>query len=221
MLKWIIFDAMGVVFTVGDDTNDLLIPFIQENNPHISRETINAIYLRASLGQISSRQFWNEVGLYEYPQIETTYLDSRLTLDPSFKSTAKSLTKQFCLGLLSNDVSEWSVYLRKRHNLDSFVTVVISGDVGCRKPDPQIFKCFLNSAAAKARECVFVDDRCKNLIVAKRLGMQTIHFVRDKIEESDFAPDGRISCFSELEPAVWSLCQQPLSPGKKMRVGQP
>jgi HAD superfamily hydrolase (TIGR01509 family) len=208
MLKWIIFDVMGVIFTVGDDTNDLLVPFIQESNPHISRETINAVYLRASLGQISSRQFWNEVGLYEYPQIEKTYLDSQLTLDRSFKSMAKRVKKRFRLGLLSNDVSEWSVYLRKRHHLDCFATVVISGDVGFRKPDPQIYKCFLNSAAAKGRECVFVDDRCRNLIAAKKLGMKTIQFIRGKIEESDFVPDGRIASFPDLEKVILSFCQQ-------------
>lgn len=28
MISWIIFDAMGVVYEEGDDTNNLLIPFI-------------------------------------------------------------------------------------------------------------------------------------------------------------------------------------------------
>lgn len=51
---------MGVVFTVGDDTNDLLVPFIQERNKRISKENINEIYLRVRLGQITSCQFWQE-----------------------------------------------------------------------------------------------------------------------------------------------------------------
>lgn len=29
MIKNIFFDVMGVVFVVGDDTNELLVPFIQ------------------------------------------------------------------------------------------------------------------------------------------------------------------------------------------------
>ena len=28
--KWIIFDAMGVIFEVANDVNDLLIPFLQK-----------------------------------------------------------------------------------------------------------------------------------------------------------------------------------------------
>ena len=31
--KWILFDAMGVIFKVGDDTNDLLVPYVQKINP--------------------------------------------------------------------------------------------------------------------------------------------------------------------------------------------
>jgi hypothetical protein len=30
--KWVILNAMGVIFEVGDDTNDLLVPHIQKRN---------------------------------------------------------------------------------------------------------------------------------------------------------------------------------------------
>lgn len=81
---------MGVLFVVGDDTNELLVPFVQERNPAISREQVNACYLRASLGEIDPGQFWREVGLGDvYPKVEETYLDShslaaRMTM-PTFQ----------------------------------------------------------------------------------------------------------------------------------------
>jgi len=43
MDRWIIFDAMGVIFEVGDDTNELLVPFVQERNREITREAIKAV----------------------------------------------------------------------------------------------------------------------------------------------------------------------------------
>lgn len=206
MIRWIIFDAMGVVFTVGDDTNDLLIPFIQEHNKRISRETINEIYLRASLGQITSCQFWQEVGLgAQYPKIETVYLDTQLILDDGFIPVARAMSKHYSLALLSNDVSEWSVYLRNKFALDFLDVAVISGDIHCRKPDLNIYKRFLKEAGAQAGECVFIDDRCKNLAVAKSIGMRTIHFLRQ--EEFDFEPDARIAHFNELEHALEKICQ--------------
>jgi len=47
--KWVILDVMGVIFEVGDDTNDLLVPYIQKMNDMISAEKINKMYLKASL----------------------------------------------------------------------------------------------------------------------------------------------------------------------------
>ena len=110
--KWIIFDAMGVIFEVGDDTNDLLVPYIQKRNDLISAEIINEMYLKASLGEISSFDFWKELGFYsEYPEIEREYLDTCLTIDPDFIETARTLLKKYYLAILSNDVKEWSTYL--------------------------------------------------------------------------------------------------------------
>lgn len=77
-MKWIVFDAMGVVFEVSDDTNDLLVPFVRERGGCESRERINELYRQASLGQMTSAQFWREISLGdEYPGIETEYLDTR------------------------------------------------------------------------------------------------------------------------------------------------
>lgn len=49
-LKWIIFDAMGVLFTVGDDTQDLLIPYLRDKNCSLPDQAIKQVYLKASLG---------------------------------------------------------------------------------------------------------------------------------------------------------------------------
>ena len=204
MIKWIIFDAMGVVFTEG---NSILIPFIQERNP-ISKDVIYSEYKRASLGEISPKEFWGNVGLgWEYPQIENRYLDSRTDLDIGFIPVGRSLSKKYGIGLLSNDISEWSAYLRKKFSLDFFDVVVISGDVYCRKPDTQIFAHFLKDAKAHTEECIFIDDRSINLMTAQSIGMKTIYFFRRE-EKSDFVPDERITSFDQLEDAIERICQK-------------
>jgi HAD superfamily hydrolase (TIGR01509 family) len=209
MIKWVMFDVMGVVFTVGDDTNDLLVPFIWERNAGISREAINEIYIRASLGQVTSRQLWDEVGLgRDYPQVERAYLDTRLTIDDGFLPAARRLSGRHSIGLLSNDVSEWSAYMRAKHSMDFLAGVTISGDVGIRKPDAGIYERFLRDAGARARECVFIDDRCKNLAAAAALGFRTIRFARQP-EESDFVPDATVTGFAEIEPAIEEIERRP------------
>lgn len=201
MIKWIVFDAMGVIFTEGEDVYNLLIPFIQERNP-MSKDEIYAIYRKANLGEISSREFWEDVGLgHEYPQIETRYLDSKSDLDTDFVPVARVLSKKYGIGLLSNDISEWSTYLRNKFSINFFDVVVVSGDVHFRKPDLQIFYRFLKDANTRTEECIFIDDRINNLITAQSIGMKTIHFTRID-EKSDFVPDGRITSFGQLEDAI-------------------
>lgn len=52
-----------------------------------------------------------------------------------------------------------------------FDAVVISGEVGLRKPEPEIFTLALRRIGLPARECVFVDDLPHNVEAATRLGM--------------------------------------------------
>jgi FMN phosphatase YigB (HAD superfamily) len=114
------------------------------------------------------------------------------------------LAGRFSLGLLSNDLSEWSAYLRARHSMDFLDAVTISGDVGCRKPAPEIYRRFLSDAGARAQECVFVDDRCKNLSAAAAAGIKTIRFA-SQAEESAFVPDAVVESFGQLERAVAAI----------------
>ena len=212
MIKWIIFDAMGVVFTESDDVRNILIPFVQERSP-ISKDEIYTVYRRANLGEINPREFWKYVGLgYKYPEIETMYLDSRSDLDSGFVPTARALSKKYSIGMLSNDIREWSAYLRNKFSINFFDVVVVSSDVYCRKPDPPIFAHFLKNAKAHAEECILIDDRSKNLATAQAIGMKTIHFTRIKEksedEKYDFVPDGRIISFEQLEDTIERIRRQ-------------
>ena len=52
-----------------------------------------------------------------------------------------------------------------------FDVVVISGEVGIRKPDPAIFDLTVERLGVQAQQCVFVDDLDKNIAVAEAAGM--------------------------------------------------
>lgn len=189
MKKWVFFDVMGVIFIVGDDTNDLLVPFVQEINQNISVEKINKAYIEASLGNISSRDFWLSMEINNnYEATEKKYLDNKLKLDRCILSVFKELFSRYNIGLISNDVSEWSSYLREKYDLNKYLNFsVISGDVKCRKPQKQIYEYALKQAKCSPKECVFIDDRLKNLYPALELGMNVIKFNRD--EEDDYSLD--------------------------------
>jgi len=44
------------------------------------------------------------------------------------------------------------------------------------KPDPAIYKLLLDRIHRPPDQCLFIDDSERNILVADRLGFQTIHF---------------------------------------------
>lgn len=197
--KWLILDAMGVIFELGRDLYELLIPFVWSKNIEISDNLMIEIYLKASKGLIKSSEIWNQLGFGDkYPQIEKEYLDTQLIIDPEFLELMSDFKKEYSMALLSNDVKEWSHYLRQKFGLnDIFNEVIISGEVGLRKPDEKIYKLLLERINAPPSNCVFVDDNLNNLRSASRLGIKTIRFVRSR-SKTPFCSEFEISSFKEL-----------------------
>ncbi|MGP3955387.1 HAD family hydrolase [Nonomuraea sp. 3N208] len=56
-----------------------------------------------------------------------------------------------------------------------FDAVVISGEIGMRKPEPRIFHYALDQVGLAGEECVFIDDIEANIVAARTLGMTGIH----------------------------------------------
>lgn len=56
-----------------------------------------------------------------------------------------------------------------------FDAVVISGEIGMRKPEPRIFAHALEKVGLQGEECVFIDDIEANILAARGLGIAGIH----------------------------------------------
>jgi epoxide hydrolase-like predicted phosphatase len=57
---------------------------------------------------------------------------------------------------------------------EMFDTVVISGEVGMRKPEPEIFELILHRIGLPADECVLIDDMAHNIVAAQQAGLAGI-----------------------------------------------
>jgi putative hydrolase of the HAD superfamily len=81
------------------------------------------------------------------------------------------------LALLTNNVREWEPHWRTKLPVDEiFETVVDSGFVGLRKPDPRIYALVLERLELPAEACAFVDDVDVNVEAARELGFHVVHF---------------------------------------------
>jgi epoxide hydrolase-like predicted phosphatase len=102
---------------------------------------------------------------------------------------AFSLKKNgYKIGILSDQwyLSEKALVLKKYSK--KFDLVVVSCDVGVRKPDIKIYKILLKKIKKyniKSEEVLFIDNREWNLKPARRLGIKTILFNDNKQVVSD------------------------------------
>ncbi len=100
-------------------------------------------------------------------------------------------------GLLSNSWGQEG-YPRERFG-QLFDAVVISGEVGLRKPDPAIFALAADRLNLSAAACVFVDDLDTNVRAAEEAGMTGLHHRRAE----DTLP--RLAALLGIEPSVLEI----------------
>jgi len=195
-MQAVIFDMYGVILK---DPDGGLMPFINRFFPGLNFDDVYVYWRKANVGELSSLEFLLNLGFKgDIKKIEKEYLDT-IEIDASFYSAAEILKKRYRLALLSNDLSEWSRYLRGKFGINKyFDAIVISGDVRLQKPDIDIFNTMIDRLALPACDCTYIDDRRRNLAAAKSLGMETILFNSRNVEY-----DGKIVLnFDELVDAL-------------------
>jgi putative hydrolase of the HAD superfamily len=96
------------------------------------------------------------------------------TLEESMVAAVRAAREAgIATGLISNS---WGTTRYPRELLEElFDGVVISGEVGIRKPAPRIYALGVEAIARDPAQCVFVDDLPFNLPPAVELGMATVH----------------------------------------------
>ncbi|WCT12164.1 HAD family hydrolase [Mucilaginibacter jinjuensis] len=60
--------------------------------------------------------------------------------------------------------------------LSWFDGIVVSGDEKMRKPQPEFYNILLRRYNVKAEESLFIDDNYRNILAARQLGINSIHF---------------------------------------------
>ena len=79
-------------------------------------------------------------------------------------------------GLSNFSQEKFAIVQAQYHFFDLLATILISSVVKLSKPDPQIFALLLQRCGRAAQECLFIDDAEPNIVTARCLGFQTIHF---------------------------------------------
>lgn len=89
--------------------------------------------------------------------------------------------KTYRIILLTNYTAALEWRLEKKFRIaHHFDHIFNSANIGIAKPNPKIFRHLLKNIKTKAGECLFVDNKGKNIETAKKLGFQTILFKNNR-----------------------------------------
>jgi len=93
-----------------------------------------------------------------------------------YKIVFKLKKKDYKIAILSDQwyISKKALILPKYSK--KFNVVIVSCDVGFRKPNPKIYRLALKKLKLPADRCLFVDNQEWNIKPAKKIGMKTILF---------------------------------------------
>lgn len=150
-------------------------------------DSLDTTYAKSIEGTISEKQVIRTIA--KNLEISTTKL--KQLFDQAFKKNFKQnnelinyalrLKKQgYKIAILSD---QW--HLSKRALITekikkTFKPIIISCDVGIRKPNPKIYKMILKKLKIHAKQAVFIDNQEWNTQPAKKLGFNSILFKNNK-----------------------------------------
>jgi putative hydrolase of the HAD superfamily len=179
MIKTVIFDAGEVLVSIKDYRRSLakhlVIPFrkmpdVYRDLDLLEKGAISTAKFREDMAKmlgVRSSQIINEVEFAE---------KNNRAIAGTWKIVARLRKKGYRIAMLSNVAMAINAVNARKFRWDMFHHRFLSCYVGIRKPDPRIFKHALEKIGVRPEEAVFIDDVRENIVVAKKLGINAIHF---------------------------------------------
>jgi len=138
---------------------------------------------------------------------------NRLELYPEVREVLDELRPNYRLAALSDAQSAWAVpEMRQVGIADYFFPVVVSGDLGYRKPDPRIFALTLRRMHLSPQEVVFVgNDMYRDIYGARQAGLRTVFFATGQGQQRMDGVEAHYNIyrFGELRNAIRFFEAQP------------
>ena len=188
MIKNIVFD-IGNVLLKWEPLSVVEILFSEyPDHAHLTHQMFKSeTWIALNRGEISEQQV-----IERYHKTLKLDLD-RLTLlmghikkamlpvEGSLDLLDKLYQKNIPLFALTDNTKEIFGYLQNNYDFwPKFQGIVVSAELGCVKPSPEIYRHLLNSYNINANETVFIDDLAYNVEGAKAVGMYGIQFMNAK-----------------------------------------
>lgn len=185
-IKAVVFDFGGVL--IGWDPRNLYTRYFPEEPQAMEDFLAEISFMDWNAQQDKGRPFAEAVASLakQFPQhanLINAYQENwRESITGIIEGTVELLRKLKETGISLYGLSNWSTetFGMVRHEFEFFNLfdeILLSGEVKLIKPEPEIFELFLSRIDKPASECLFIDDSEPNIITARKLGFDTVHFI--------------------------------------------
>jgi len=183
MIKAVIFDYGGVMKSSHPLSMDIatIYNISVEEVEKVKKITIPFFSL-LQRGLINEQEFWQKFSdaikkpiPQNYKELLREIYEKTLVLFPEMIEFVKKLKdKGIKTAVLSNITKFQAEIIRKNNGYKEFDVLVLSYEEKLEKPELNIYLSVIKKLGVEPEECVFIDDKEKNLVPAKSLGMKTV-----------------------------------------------
>lgn len=146
----------------------------------------------------SEKEYWEQYALSKRLVLPNTWLDQwaaiikkSITEIPETIAIVKALQNQGYQTAMLSDVTQYQAeIIRKMGYYDLFYPVLLSYEIGVKKPNPEAFKILLETLQKPASDVLFIDDRIENVEAAENLGIDSIQFSNPEQLKTDLEKRG-------------------------------
>ncbi len=185
MIKNIILDVGGIFF---DDSKQNIEKLLNKNSDNIYKLAYGKDFKKCLLGEITVEEHINNLkGEKEFNDIsyilkKENLVDSYPLMKTNFEYIKKLKNKGYKLFLLTNITEDSYNYINDLININKvFAGGIYSYQEGVVKPNHDIYNLLINRFNLNKDETVFFDDKAKNVLAAKEVGIKS--YVFNSIED--------------------------------------
>jgi len=188
-IQAVLFDIGGVVIHANLESYAERGAKVFRSTPEAIRAAVQPRVPKLEKGEISSEDFWKEVGEVLWSKGLGTIPDpvhfkglwkqlmvDSLKLDNQVLKLCWNLRAKVMVGALSNTIKDHAEYLAELGYYQPFKPCVLSCLVGQRKPDKSIYQLAAKQTGKSIGKILFIDDSEANCQAAKSAGMKVHHF---------------------------------------------
>jgi len=194
MIKAIIFDWGGVL-TIGKYTQSILETISKEKNIIIDEiyPEFDTLIVEMNAGNINFKEFVQKVeeklSLNINEEEMKEIFKKSIIPNKEIIQLVRNLNSRYNLILLSDNDEVTVENLEKNHKdmLSLFSKKYFSHELKMIKPNLDLFRYVLKDLALTGSECIFIDDKQKNVDAAIEVGMKGILFMNAEQLEKELA----------------------------------